>query len=329
MQYVELPGVGIPVSRVVQGAISLFDHDEASRLAMLDAAVEGGINAFDTAAHYAFGDVSVDAMLGRWIRHRGGHEDIAIIAKGCHPALSNWERPRVNADAIVEDIEKSRQQIGIDHLDLWLFHRDDPAIEVGILVEAVNSAIDRGRIGAWGVSNWSTARIEAALAYAAARDLRGPVANSAHFSLADQLDEPWADVVTLTGSDRAADRAWHRGPGVAVIAWSPLAGGFLSDRIGRAELEDASEGHLADTARCYLSPGNWARRERAAEVGRRLGLSLSQVALAWVLQADFSPLAIVANATIGEVAENIAAEGTVLTEADRDYLFSGSLSAER
>ncbi|MYB09993.1 MAG: aldo/keto reductase [Acidimicrobiia bacterium] len=321
MQYVELPGVDASVSRVVQGAISLFALDEETRLEMLDAAVEGGITAFDTAVNYAFGDISVDAMLGRWISHRGGCEDIVVIAKGCHPDISDWGS-RVNPDAIVEDIDKSRQQIGIDRLDLWMFHRDDPDVEIGILVEAVNAAIDRGHIGAWGVSNWTTARIGAALDYAATHDLRGPVANSAHYSLADQLDDPWPDVVTLTGPEREADRQWHRQRDVAVVAWSSLAGGFLSERISRAELE-AAEGFIADTARCYLNDDNWARRERAAEVGRRLGLSLSQVALAWALHADFNPLVIVANATVEEVDENIAAEGTVLADADLDYIFSG------
>ena len=152
------------------------------------------------------------------------------------------------------------------------------------------------------------------------------MANSAHYSLADQLDEPWADVVTLTGPDQANDRAWHRDRGVVVLAWSPLAGGFLSERISRTELE-AAEGFIADTARCYFNDDNWARRERAAEVGRRLGLSLSQVALAWALHADFSPSVIVANATIDEVAENAAAEGAVLVDADLHYIFSGSVAS--
>ena len=322
MQYIEIPGVQTPMSRVVQGAISLFALDDPSRFALLDAAVDAGINAFDTAVNYATPDDGVDAILGRWIRHRGGREGIVISAKGCHPELPDWNH-RVNPDAINEDINRSRQQIGVDHLDLWLFHRDDPSVEIGGLVEAVNAAIDRGHIGAWGVSNWSTSRIESAVDYADAHGLRGPVANSAHYSLVDQLDEPWDDVVTLTGPDRAADRAWHREREVAVVAWSPLAGGFLSERIARQELEGATEGHLADTARCYLSDDNWVRRERAAEVGRRLGLSLSQVALAWALHADFNPLVIVANATNDEVAENVAAEGTILTESDCQYIFSG------
>lgn len=323
MEHIELQGVTTPVSRVVQGAIGLFTLDDPARFAMLDAAVEAGINTFDTAVNYAFGDDGVDAILGRWVRHRGGRDGIVFFAKGCHPELPHWDCPRVNPEAIVEDIELSRRQIGVDRLDLWMFHRDDPAMAIGVLVEAVNAAIDRGHIGAWGVSNWTTARVEAAVEYADDHDLRGPVANSAHWSLVDQLDEPWADVVTLTGTHRAADRAWHLKRGVKVVAWSPLAGGFLSERIGRDELEAATEGHLADTARCYLNDVNWARRERASEVGRQYGLSLSQVALAWALHADFNPLVIVGNASIEEVEQSTAAERAELTAAEVDYIFSG------
>ncbi len=322
MEHVEIPGVATPVSRVVQGAIGLFAQDDPARFAMLDAAVEAGINTFDTAVNYAFGGDGVDAILGRWVRHRGGRDGIVIFAKGCHPELPHWS-PRVTPEALSEDMELSRRQIGVDHLDLWMFHRDDPAVDVGMLVEAVNAAIDRGHIGAWGVSNWTTARVEAAVEYADAHDLRGPVANSAHWSLVDQLDEPWDDVVTLTGAGRAADRAWHQERGVKVVAWSPLAGGFLSERIGRNELESATEGHLADTARCYLNEVNWARRERAAEVGRQQGLSLSQVALAWALHADFEPLVIVGNASVEEVEQSTAAERAELAADEVDYIFSG------
>ena len=322
MEYVEFPGVATPVSRVVQGAIGLFAQDDPARFAMLDAAVEAGINTFDTAVNYAFGNDGVDAILGRWVRHRGGRDGIVFFAKGCHPELPDWS-PRVTPEAIAADMELSRRQIGVDELDLWMFHRDDPAMDIGTLVETVNAAIDRGHIGAWGVSNWTTARVEAAVEYADAHDLRGPVANSAHWSLVDQLDEPWDDVVTLTGAGRSADRAWHQERGVRVVAWSPLAGGFLSERIGRDELESATEGHLADTARCYLNEVNWARRERSAEVGRQHGLSLSQVALAWALHADFEPLVIVGNASVEDVEQSTAAERAELSAEEVDYVFSG------
>ena len=316
MEQIELVGLDKSVSRLVHGSTGLMGADDAAAFAVLEAAVDAGINAFDTAAVYALGDDSMDAMLGRWIRDRGGCDDLVVIAKGAHPAPPDWHLPRVTPAAVAQDIDLTRDRMGIDRLDLWLFHRDDPSVEVGSLVEAVTAAVDRGHIGAWGVSNWSVERVRAAIEYAAEHGLRAPVCNSAHFSLAAQLDSPWDDVVTLTGEAHADDRAWHLRNPVRVLAWSALAGGFLSERVSRQDLETGTEPHLADTARCYFNEENWQRRERAAEVGRRMGLSLSQVALAWVFSADFRPMAIAGSVTPEEVRENVAASDTRLSEAD-------------
>ncbi len=324
MQQIELDGLNKPVSRLMHGSTGLMGADDAVAFPVLETAVEAGINAFDTAAVYAFNDDTMDQMLGRWIRDRGGCDDIVVVAKGAHPALPDWHLPRVNPAAIAADIDLTRERMGLDCLDLWMFHRDDPAVDVGPLVEAVNAAIDRGRISAWGVSNWSVARIKAAIDYAADHGLRAPVVNSVHYSLATQLDSPWDDVVTLTGEAHAADREWHREGAVRVVAWSALAGGFLSDRVSREDLENEPAPHLADTARCYLNEQNWRRRERAAEVGRRMGLSLSQTALAWVFAADFRPMAIAGSVTPAEIHENVAAVEAQLTAADISYINNGS-----
>ena len=324
MEQIELAGLDKPVSRLVHGSTGLMGADDTVAFPVLEAAVDAGINAFDTAAVYAFGDYSMDAMLGRWIRDRGGCDDIVVIAKGAHPAPPDWHLPRVTPAAVAADIDLTRDRMGLDHLDLWLFHRDDPTVEIGSLVEAATAAVDRGHISAWGVSNWSVARIKAAIEYAAEHGLQAPVCNSAHYSLATQLDSPWDDVVTLTGEAHTDDREWHRGNDVKVVAWSALAGGFLSERVSREDLEHEPPPHLADTARCYFNEENWQRRERAAEVGRGMGLSLSQTALAWVFAADFRPVAIAGSVTPDEVRENVAAADAQLSEADISYINGGS-----
>ncbi len=323
MEQIELVGLDKPVSRLVHGSTGLLGADDTAAFPVLEAAFDAGINVFDTAAAYAFGDYSMDAMLGRWIRDRGGCDDIVVIAKGAHPAPPDWHLPRVNPAAVADDIDLTRDRMGLDCLDLWLFHRDDPTVDIGSLVEAATAAVDRDHISAWGVSNWSVARIKAAIDYAADHGLRAPVCNSAHYSLATQLDSPWDDVVTLTGEAQADDREWHRESDVKVVAWSALAGGFLSERVSREDLEDQPAPHLADTARCYFNEENWQRRERAAEVGRGMDLSLSQTALAWVFAADFQPMAIAGSVTPDEVRENVAAQEAQLSEADISYINGG------
>lgn len=321
MRTITLPGVDRPVSVVVQGAMGLLNLDDDTAFACLDTALESGICAFDTAHIYAFGDRSVDALLGRWINARGVADEVVLMAKGSHPEAPDWELPRVTPEAVAFDVADTLDRMKLDRLDVWSFHRDDRNIDVGGLVDAVNTEIDAGRIGAWGVSNWSSDRIQAAIDHAAANDAVGPIANSAHYSLADQVQPPWDDVVTLTGELGSVDRAWHLESGLPVIAWSALAGGMLSANLSREELAAATDGHLADVYRSYHSEENWSRRARAEQVAQRMGVSLSDVAIAWLLGSPVAAMAIVGGASPDEVRGNAAAAEIELSADDQVFIF--------
>lgn len=319
MRYTELPGVGRPMSRIVQGATGLPPADDGG-FAVLDAAAANGINAFDSAHSYVFDGRSLDEQIGRWMKARGNRDQVVIVAKGCHPEPPERPGPRVTPEAAESDIAETLERMGADRLDLWLFHRDDPEVGADELADAMDRQIAAGLIGAWGVSNWTTARISAAAEAAARNGWPPPAVNSAHLSLADQLAPPWPGVETLTGADRAEDREWHRRRGVRVLAWSALAGGFLSPAFLLEEIAAATDWPLADAARCYLNDANAERRCRAEELASRRGCSLSRVALAWVLGHELAPLAIAAGADGGQVADNAAAADLVLTEAERTWL---------
>ena len=254
------------------------------------------------------------------MKARGNRDQVVIVAKGCHPEPPERPGPRVTPEAAESDIAETLERMGADRLDLWLFHRDDPEVGADELADAMDRQIAAGLIGAWGVSNWTTARISAAADAAADNGWTAPAVNSAHFSLADQLAPPWPGVETLTGADRAEDWEWHRRRGVRVLAWSALAGGFLSPTFSLEEIAAATAWPLADAARCYLNDANAERRRRAEELAGRRGCSLSRVALAWVLGHELAPLAIAAGADGGQVADNAAAADLVLTEAERAWL---------
>lgn len=148
MQQIELDGLRKPVSRLVHGSTGLMGADESVVFPVLDAIVEAGVNAFDTAAVYASHNDAMDAMLGRWIQVSGARDEVVVIAKGAHPKVPESTAPRVTPTAVAEDIDLSCERMGVDYLDLWLFHRDDPTQDIGPLVEAVDTAIDRGHISA-------------------------------------------------------------------------------------------------------------------------------------------------------------------------------------
>lgn len=272
MRYLRLEPLEVPVSRLALGTLGFSPATRERDYAVLDAWVEAGGTTIDTAHVYEDGDA--ERLLGRWLRDRpGARERIVIVTKGAHP---RGESVRVTPADIAADLRDSIERLG-GPVDLYLLHRDDPAVEVGPLIDALDAHRRAGELRAFGVSNWTLARIEEANRYAAARGVAGICCNSPHLSLGVQNEPPWPDCRSATD---AASRAWHARTGMLLLAWSAQAGGFFAGSEGEA-------------ARVYQNDGNRARRARAEELGRRLGHSANAVALAWVLAQPFPVVAVI------------------------------------
>lgn len=303
MDYVTVPGIAKPLSRLVQGCMMFKADDPEAGYALLDAAFERGITTFDNG--HVYGGGACERVFGAWVRDRGVTDQIVMLAKGCH---HNQDRKRVTPFDIRADIADTRARTGLEFLDVWLFHRDDPAVPVGPLVETCQALIDEGQIGAWGGSNWTVARLAEATAYAAEHGLTAPVCSSPNFSLAEQIDSPWGDdCITISGPAHADDRAWYANSGMTVLTWSSLARGFLAGGITRANFEAVKANYEEHTIRCYVCEANWQRQERALELAEQRGLSLPQIALAYVLNQPFSACALVGARDGSEMDSNIAA----------------------
>lgn len=320
MPTITVPGLDRPLSRLIQGAMMLREGDELeSSLALLDAAYARGITTFDLAQVYGGG--TCDRVFGTWVRDRGLVGRVVMVAKGCHHSR---DRKRVTPYDLEADIADSLARTGLPRLDLWLFHRDDPAQAVGPLVEACTQAVRDGRIRAWGCSNWTVARLQAAIDHARTHDLIAPVVNSPNFSLAAQLASPWGDdCITISGPDHAEDRAWHATSGLPVLAWSSLARGFLAGGLTRATCAAMADRYEEHVLRCYVSEANWQRQERAMALARERSLSLPQVALAYVLNQDFPTCAMVGARSAAEMDDNLGALACPLDQATVRWLESG------
>lgn len=286
MKYGRIPGIEKDLSRLVQGGIMLNSEDEVAGFALLDAVFGMGCNTIDTAHIYGNGDC--ERVLGRWIESRGIREKVIILDKGAH---HNADRKRVTPFDITADIHDSLARLRTGYIDLYMLHRDDPDAPVGPIIETLNEHKAAGRIHAFGASNWTAARIQEANAYALAHGLTPFVAGSPHFSLAEQIEAPWDDCITITGAANVHQRAWYLRERFPLFCWSSLAGGWFSGRLTRANAREH-----ADTLymRCYGSEPNWQRLERATELGRERGLSAAQVALAYVLNQGFDTFPLVA-----------------------------------
>jgi aryl-alcohol dehydrogenase-like predicted oxidoreductase len=315
MHYGEVPGVNKPISRLVQGTVMLSSREMERSFALLDAVFALGGNTFDAAHVYGHGDC--ERVLGQWLQARGIREEVVIITKGAHP---NEDRKRVTPFDITSDLFDSLARLKTDYIDIYLLHRDDPTVPVGPIVETLNEHLRGGRIHAFGGSNWTHERIQEANRYAAAHGLRPFVASSPHFSLAVQVQEPWPDCVSISGPQGEEARAWYAQEQMPLFPWSSLAGGFFSGRFTRENLSSFTSGLDRLCVRSYCYEENFRRLDRARLLARQKGLTIPQVALAYVLNQPLNVFPLVGCNSGEEFRENCEALAVRLTAEEMAWL---------
>ena len=306
MQYIHINDVPRPLSRLALGCTLFSAGSEEQAHSVLDRFVERGGNTFDTA--HIYGGGAYERALGKWLAERGNRDQSVIIGKGCHPIGNSG--PRVIPEHIHSDINDSLERLQIDVIDLYLLHRDDENVPVGPLVEALNEERERGRIRAFGGSNWRHARLAEAQGYADAQGLVGFAASSPNLSLARPKEPMWAGCVSVD----ADEHAWYAQTQMPLISWSSQAGGFFT---GRYSPQDTSN---ADMVRVYYSERNFARLERAKQLAADKEVAALQIALAWVINQPFPVVALIGPQNIAELDSSLTADGIHLSAEELDFL---------
>ncbi|MGD7705142.1 aldo/keto reductase [Microlunatus sp. Y2014] len=300
MSYEAVPGTELISSRVVMGV----DHPRSAALTavLFDDFVERGGNAFDTA--HLYGGGVPEQLFGQWLRSRGIRDQLMIIGKGAHT-------PHVTPEAIHAQLDVSLERMQLDHVDQYFMHRDDPQVPVGEFVDAMDEEFRAGRITAYGGSNWSIERFEAANAYAAANGRKPMTALSNNLSLAEALDVPWRGCVAMT--DRTA-KAWLAETGTAIFPWSSQARGFFT---GRAHPDRTDDPELV---RCYYSDDNFERLARAEALGREFGVPATAIALAWLLHQPFPVFPLIGPRQVSETVGTLQGLTVTLSQAQVRHL---------
>jgi len=316
MQYGTIDGVDKPVARLVLGTMIVSIQERERSFALLDAVLEQGGNTLDTAHGYAGGNS--ERGIGQWMAERGNREQMVIVSKGCH---HNADRKRVTPFDLASDLHDSLARLQTDYIDLYLLHRDDPDVPVGPIVEALNEHGRAGRIRAFGGSNWTHTRIQEANDYARAHGLRPFTASSPNYGLAEQVLDPWGGgCVTLSGPQNAAARDWYQANRMPVLAYSSLARGFFSGRVTPGNFEQVGETLDRACRTAYCHEVNFRRLERAMALAEELGVTVPQVALAYVVHDPLDVYPLVGAANGDEFAQNVEALDILLTEAQRAWL---------
>ena len=162
--------------------------------------------------------------------------------------------------------------------------------------------------------------MQAANEYAAAHGLTGFAASSPNFSLARQFQPPWPECISISGPEGEDARRWYQQAGMALFTWSSLAGGFFSGRFGRDNLDTFDDylDKLCVTSYCYEE--NFARLDRVRQLGEEKGLTIPQVAMAYVMSQPLNIFALTGTQHASEFAANLDASEIKLTQAEIDWL---------
>ncbi|BBI32942.1 aldo/keto reductase [Cohnella abietis] len=304
MKYIQIQGVDKKISRLFMGTGDLRKLEDPQRI-MLDAYIQAGGNAFDTAHQYR----GKELVLGQWLAETGLREQLVILTKGAHHDDGS-PGPRVNPQAIRKDLKESLERLGTDYVDLYALHRDDPTVEVGPIIEELNEHLQARTIRAIGASNWSHKRIQEANEYAASRNLTGFSFNSPNLSLAKPLEARWAGAIS---ADEAACE-WHVKNQLPLLAWSAQAGGFFSGNFSPDNRTDE------EMVRVYYSDNNWERYRRAVKLAEEKGVTPIQIALAYVLYQPFPTCAIIGPRNPEEFYSSIESMNLELSPREVEWL---------
>lgn len=318
MEYVKIPYVDKPVSKILYGTAMPPFLMAGDGNALLDDMFSLGVTTFDTARNYGGAEISI----GRWIEARGNREDIVLLSKCGHPSV--FGKKRVTEYDMKKDLRKSLGYLHTDHIDIYLLHRDDPAVPAGDVIEIFNGMHADGSIGAFGGSNWTYQRIEEANEYAYAHNLIPFTVSSPNFGLADQVKDPWGGgCETISGPAHAADRAWYKENQMPVIAYSSLGRGLFSGKLKYADRDNAAR-VLDDVAmRGYGYPENFERLRRCEELAEKKGATVAQIAMSWIHRRGLNTFAVVSTSSKERMQQNIDALHIELTQEEADWLDLG------
>ena len=279
MEYTRLGNTGLTVSRICFGCMSYGDGkwrewtlgvDEAREHFAL--ALEAGVNFFDTADVYSIG-VS-EEITGRWLGEMAARDDIVLATKVNGPMGPGPNRRGLSRKHIIEACENSLRRLKMDYIDLYQIHRWDYATPIEETLDALDFLVRSGKVRYLGASSMAAWQFSKALYTAKEYGWQRFVAMQNHYNLIYREEEREMNPLCID-------------QGVALIPWSPLARGLLEGE--RARNPDSGDTRRAQTDKVaknlYFHDNDYQVALAAQQVAREHGVTATQIACAWILQA--------------------------------------------
>jgi aryl-alcohol dehydrogenase-like predicted oxidoreductase len=304
MEYRALGPTGLKVSEICLGTMQWrWTATESASFEVMDAFFDAGGNFLDTADIYSnwvkgLGGGSSETVIGKWLKRRENRKQIVLATK-CRGRM--WDGPTgegLGRAHIVKACEDSLKRLQTDHIDLYQSHWSDPGVPIEETLGAYRDLIRAGKVRYIGCSNYTPSEFAEALV--AGRHGGYP----RYVSL-----QPFYN---LLSRELEHDHVWLiKKYNVAVIPYSPLAGGFLTGKYRKGRPAPRSK---------RASGLKWAMNDRGFGVigalesmGRKRGKTVAQMALAWLLSHDWMTAPIVGANSVDQLKENVGASGLKLS----------------
>ncbi|MEP6493720.1 MAG: aldo/keto reductase [bacterium] len=274
MQYTQLGKTGVTVSRLCLGCMSYGNPkwrawvlDEAAAQPFFRAALDAGINFFDTANMYSLG-VS-EEITGRALRSMANLDEIVIATKVNFPMSDRPNMGGLSRKHIVQACEASLRRLGIDTIDLYQIHRFDPITPIDETLGALNQLVAQGKVRFIGASSGFAWQLMRALSVSERNGWARFVTMQNHYNLLNREEE--REMIPLC-----------REEGVGVMPWSPLARGLLTRprETRKGETTRSTSDAIAD--RLYPSV-DWDVVDVVERIAGERGVPMAQIGLAWIL----------------------------------------------
>jgi aryl-alcohol dehydrogenase-like predicted oxidoreductase len=317
MEYTYLGRTGLSVSRLCLGTMNFASQtDEATSHAIMDEAIDRGINFFDTANTYggAAGKGATERVIGNWFAKGGDRREKTVLATKLYGPTGDWPNEgKLSALNVRRAIDNSLRRLQTDYVDLYQFHHIDRATPWEELWQACETLVAQGKVLYFGSSNFAGWHLAVAQAEAAKRNFLGLVAEQSHYNLLTRHVE--LEVLPAAQAH-----------GIGVIPWSPLASGLLGGSVRKQRDGKRRYGEFVAKSleKHREALGAWE------DFADKLGHEPGDLALAWLLHQPAVTAPIIGPRTSEQLAGALKALEITLSDDDLaaiDEIFPGYRTA--
>lgn len=317
MRYNQMGNTGLFVSELCLGTMTfgeagaglwgaIADVDQAAADKIIERSLAAGVNFIDTADVYSLGNS--ERILGQSLKNLGIRRQDVVIATKVYGQMGDKPNDRgASRGHIMDSVEASLERMQIDHIDLYQIHATDPVTPIDETLRALDDLVSRGLARYVGVSNWQAWRIAKALGISERKGYARFETVQSYYSIAGRDLE--REIVPLLNEEK-----------LGLMVWSPLAGGLLSGKYGPGAPGNG-EGRRANF---HFPPVNkdraWDCTAVMREIAAKHGVSVAEIALAFILSKPFVTSIIIGAKRIEQLEQNLAATRLTLDAGDLEKL---------